>query len=107
MINNNNNFIKIGLIIGMIMSIILLISCIIYGIFTFFNYFSLVIILIIIYGLFQVIPFLLCLNNYFIEEKWLFLTGLFSLTTFVIPGVLILIGYFVRQKKIIKLINNN
>ncbi|WP_342274055.1 hypothetical protein [Spiroplasma endosymbiont of Phycita roborella] len=35
---NNNNFIKIGLIIGMIMSIILLISCIIYGIFTFFNY---------------------------------------------------------------------
>lgn len=100
----DNNFIKIGLIFGMIMSLIVLICCVVYAIVTFFSYFSLVIILIIVYGLLQLIPFLFCLNNYFNEGKWLFITGLFCLLTFVIPGVLILIGYFLRQKKLINLV---
>lgn len=100
----DNNFIKIGLIFGMIMSLVVLIGCVIYGVITFFSYFSLSIILIIIYGFLQLIPFLFCLNNYFNEEKWLFVTGLISLLTFVVPGVLILIGYFVRQKKLINLV---
>lgn len=99
----NNNFIKIGLILGMIMSLIVLICCVVYGIITFLNYFSLVVVLIIVFGLLQLIPFLFCLNNYFNEEKWLFITGLFCLLTFVIPGVLILIGYFMREKKLISL----
>lgn len=97
----DNNFIKIGLIIEMIMALIVLIGCVIYGIITFFSYFSLTISLIIVYGLLQLIPFSLSLNNYFNKEKWLFITGLASLLTFVIPGVLILIGYFMRQKQLI------
>lgn len=104
---NNNNFIRIGLIIGIIMSLVILMSCVIYAIITFFSYFSLVIVLIIIYGLFQSIPFLLCCNNYFNDDKLLFITGLVSLTTFVIPGILILIGYFIKQKKLIKIIDTN
>lgn len=103
----NNNFIKISLIIGMLMSLLIVIICITYGVVTFFNYFSLVIVLIIIFGLFQLIPFLLCLNSYLNEEKWLFITGLISLMAFIIPGILILIGYFKRQKKLLKLVIDN
>lgn len=95
----NNTFIKISLVTGMIISLVAVFIFIIYGIVIAFDYFSAVIVLIIIYGLLQLIPFLFCLNSYFHQEKLLFITGLVSLMAFVIPGILILIGYFIKQKQ--------
>ncbi|WP_308149462.1 MULTISPECIES: hypothetical protein [unclassified Spiroplasma] len=100
---NKNKMISLGLIIGMIMSLVIFMTCIIYGIVTIISYFSSNVILIIIFGLFQIVPFLLCLNSYLNHERQLFVTGLISLTSFVIPGVVILIGYFIKQKRLLKI----
>ncbi|WP_342276375.1 hypothetical protein [Spiroplasma endosymbiont of Nebria brevicollis] len=94
---NKNKIISLGLIIGMIMSLVIFMTCIIYGIIIIISYFSPNVILIIVFGLFQIVPFLLCLNSYLNHEQRLFVTGLVSLISFVIPGVVILIGYFIKN----------
>lgn len=98
--------ISLGLVLGMIMSLFIFLSCLIYGIVIIISYFSIIMIFIIIFGLSQIIPFFLCLNSYFNFEKQLFVTGLVSLLSFVVPGVMILIGYFIKQKKKLSLTMN-
>lgn len=95
----NYKIISLGSVLGIIMSLFIFLSCIIYGIVIIISYFSIIMIFIIILGLLQIIPFFLCLNSYLNFEKQLFVTGLVSLLSFVVPGVMILIGYFIKQKK--------
>lgn len=99
-----NKIISLGLILGMIMSLFIFMTCIIYGIVIIISYFSIIMIFIIIFGLFQIIPFFLCLNSYLNFEKQLFVTGLISLLSFVVLGVMISLGYFIKKKETI--INN-